>query len=134
MEINYFFEEIESFTIIKEIKEMIIIAFEKEGKEGGEINYIFCSDKYLLKINKEYLEHDYYTDIITFDNSEQSLISGDIFISKERVEENSNQYGVSFENELNRLMVHGLRHLFGYNDATQEEKNFMRLKEEQYMI
>ena len=96
-----------------------------------EINYIFCSDEYLLQINQEHLKHDYYTDIITFDNSEEvKVIESDIFISIDRVKENAEDQNNSFEDELNRVMIHGVLHLLGYKDKTGEEKKEMREKED----
>ena len=96
-----------------------------------EINFIFCSDDYLLQINIDYLNHDYYTDIITFDNSEEpKVIESDIFISIERVKENAQDQNTLFEEELNRVMVHGVLHLLGYGDKTEEEKTVMREKED----
>ena len=134
MEINYFFEETQDFDLNTDLQPLIIKAFNDENKEGGELNFIFCSDDYLLKINKEYLDHDYYTDIITFDYAEQNIISGDVFISKDRVLDNAEKFNVSFENEINRVMIHGVLHLLGYKDKTENERKQMRLKEEQYMI
>jgi rRNA maturation RNase YbeY len=105
-----------------------------EQKQLGELNYIFCSDEYLLKINKEYLNHDTLTDIITFDNSEEALtIEGDIFISIERVQENAQELKVSFEEELARVMIHGVLHLVGYKDKTLEDSQKMRAKEDHYL-
>lgn len=106
--------------------EKIIVS---ENKELGEINYIFCNDDYLHKINVEYLDHDTLTDIITFDYTEENIISGDILISTERVEDNANDFNVSFQEELLRVMAHGILHLCGYKDKTDEESNFMRQKE-----
>lgn len=95
------------------------------------LNYIFCSDDYLLQINRDHLQHDYFTDIITFDNSEsESDIEGDVFISIDRVKENAQNHLVSFENELSRVLAHGLLHLMGYSDKTDEQKLVMREKEE----
>lgn len=95
------------------------------------INYIFCSDSYLHQVNLEYLEHDTYTDIITFDNSEEEgQIEADIFISIERVRENANTLDKPFEEELHRVMIHGLLHIIGYSDKTIEEKQVMREKED----
>jgi len=95
------------------------------------LNYIFCSDEYLLKINQEYLDHDYYTDIITFDNSETTdHLEGDIFISIDRVLENAHNASLQFEQELHRVIVHGVLHLIGYQDKTPTEQNVMREKEE----
>ena len=96
-----------------------------------ELNYIFCSDEYLLNINIEHLNHDYYTDIITFDNSDEpKKIESDIFISIDRVNENCSKHRVSQENELHRVMIHGVLHLLGFKDKTEEEKKRMREKED----
>lgn len=95
-----------------------------------ELNYIFCSDDYLLEINKSYLAHDYYTDIITFDNADESMtIESDIFISIDRVTENAQDQNKSFQEELNRVMIHGVLHLLGYKDKTDAEEKRMREKE-----
>jgi len=102
---------------------------EKEGCELGEINYIFCDDAYLLKLNQEFLQHDTLTDIISFDNSLGKLINGDIFISVERVQENAQDFNVSFDDELHRVMIHGVLHYIGFKDKTSEEKTMMRKKE-----
>jgi len=108
---------------------------EKEGFSINNLNYIFCSDQYLHKINFEYLNHDTYTDIITFDNSEdESYIEGDIFISIERVKENSQIHSTVFEDELKRVIVHGLLHLCGYNDLKPEDKTNMRFLESNYIL
>jgi len=96
----------------------------------GEINYVFCSDEYLFKLNVEHLNHDTFTDIITFDYSKSAIISGDLFISIERVKENSKKYGVDFENEIKRVMSHGILHLLGFNDKSEEDSLEMRKQEE----
>ena len=107
------------------------------GKKTGEIAYIFCSDKRILEVNNKYLNHNYYTDIITFDNSKGSIISGDIFISVETVESNAKKFKVSFENELQRIMIHGILHLCGQDDKSPELRMEMTQKEnlalEQYL-
>lgn len=100
-----------------------------EQKQEGEINYIFCSDEYLLNINKQYLNHDFYTDIISFDYTIGNEINGDIFISTERVAENAQEYNVSFQEEIQRVMAHGILHYCGYKDKTQEQEAQMRNKE-----
>lgn len=100
------------------------------NKITGEISYIFCSDSYLLKINQEHLNHDTLTDIITFDYTQAAIISGDIFISINRVEENANTFGVSFMEELHRVMSHGVLHLIGFNDKSSSEKKEMRKEED----
>jgi probable rRNA maturation factor len=101
-----------------------------ENKVLGEVNYIFCDDDYLLEINKQYLNHDYFTDIISFDYTEGSLISGDIFISIDRVNENANDFKVSFEDELKRVIIHGILHYCGYKDKSLVDEELMRSKEE----
>lgn len=105
-----------------------------EKKTPGAINYIFCSDRYLLSINQQYLKHNTYTDIITFDYSEDAhVISGDIFISIERVRENAEKLKVSFDSELHRVMVHGVLHLSGYKDKSTAQKRIMRNRENTYL-
>lgn len=101
------------------------------GFEIGEINYVFCDDNYLYKLNVEFLNHDTLTDIISFDNTLGKLISGDIFISIERVEENAKDFKVSFENELHRVMIHGVLHYMGYKDKSDDDKIKMRNAENQ---
>jgi probable rRNA maturation factor len=109
------------------IKELV----QKEGKKVGELNYIFLSDEDLLKINLEYLDHNTYTDIITFDNSEDELkIEGDIFISVDRVRENAEKFSTTFDRELIRVMAHGVLHLLGLKDKKEEEIAAMRAAEE----
>ena len=100
-----------------------------KGFEIGEINYIFCDDDYLLKLNREFLQHDTLTDIISFDNSMGKLISGDIFISVERVSENAKDFKVSFDEELHRVMIHGVLHYMGYKDKSEEDEKEMRHQE-----
>ncbi len=102
-----------------------------EGKKEGEVNYIFCDDEYLLQINIQYLDHDTLTDIISFDYTMGNEISGDIFISVERVRENAADYGVFFEEELRRVMAHGILHYCGYKDKSEEDEQMMRNKEEE---
>ena len=104
-----------------------------EGFDLGHIDYIFCSDDYLLGLNLEYLNHDTLTDIITFDYTYGKNISGDIFISTDRVAENAESFAVGFSNELLRVMSHGLLHLMGYGDKTEKESAIMRQKEEEKM-
>ncbi len=103
------------------------------GKKAGDINYIFCSDSYLLKINEQYLNHDTLTDIITFDYNEKDVINGDIFISIDRVKENNQKFQTSLNNELGRVMAHGILHLLGFKDKKRVEKLEMRQKEEECM-
>ena len=106
---------------------------ESEIKKLGQVAIVFCSDNYILDINQRYLQHDYFTDIITFDYCDNNLISGDLFISVDSVKENSLFYGVDFETELNRVMVHGILHLIGYDDHSEEDIKVMREKENYYL-
>ena len=103
----------------------------QEDKELGDVTIIFCSDDYLLEVNREHLDHDYYTDIITFDYSVFPIVSGDLFISVDRVKENATDFNVSFEHELHRVIIHGFLHLCGYFDKTNEDELLMRSKENQ---
>lgn len=103
----------------------------KESLEEGEISYIFCDDEYLHKLNVEFLNHDTLTDIISFDNSLGNQINGDIFISVERVKDNAKSYNVSFENELHRVIIHGILHYCGYKDKTANDAELMRKKEDE---
>ena len=102
-----------------------------ENKNEGEINYIFCDDEYLHNINMQYLNHDTLTDIISFDYTEGDVISGDIFISIERVEDNANDFNVSFNEELKRVLAHGVLHYCGYKDKSDSDALLMRAKEEE---
>ncbi|MVM39826.1 rRNA maturation RNase YbeY [Spirosoma sp. HMF3257] len=107
---------------------------EREGYVIGDLSYMFCSDDHVLQVNRDFLQHDYYTDIITFDMSEdEEKIEGDIFISVERVTDNATQLGVSPEQEMRRVLAHGLLHLCGYGDKTDEEATQMRAKEEEWL-
>ena len=106
---------------------------ESEGFDEGEINYIFCDDEYLHKINVEYLDHDTLTDIISFDYTVGNLIQGDIFVSIERVQDNANDFKVSFEEELKRVLSHGVLHYCGYKDKSPKDEALMRSKEEEKM-
>lgn len=104
-----------------------------ELKEEGDINYIFCDDDYLLQINQQYLDHDTLTDIISFDYSERNNLQADVFISIERVCENALDFNVSFDDELKRVMAHGVLHCCGYKDKSKEDEALMRQKEEEKM-
>jgi len=116
------------------IKKWLNNVIETENHEAGVINYIFCTDEYLYNINMEYLQHDTYTDIITFDNSEEeNLIESDMFISIERIQDNAKQRNIPFETELQRVLVHGILHLLGHNDKTDEQKVAMRKTEDHYL-
>lgn len=106
---------------------------QQEEKSATEITYVFCSDEYLYQMNLDYLNHDTYTDIITFDYTENSIVSGDIFISIDRVKENAIKFNTTFLNELSRVIIHGVLHLVGYKDKTIEQKQVMRSKEDFYL-
>jgi len=131
--INYFYED--TSHIEDEEKKTVWIKniISNENKKLGDINYIFCNDDYILEINKEYLNHDYYTDIITFDYCKENYISGDIFISLQRVLDNTKIHKTNYEDELNRVISHGILHLCGYKDKTEEEQKTMRSKEDFYI-
>ena len=104
-----------------------------EGRKTGNISIVFCSDEALLAINRQYLKHDYLTDLITFDYSEEDTISGDLMISIDTVRSNAETYGVSFRDELMRVIIHGILHLCGYGDKTPEEEKQMRALEDKYL-
>ena len=131
--INYFFEEIEDIEIEPRtsawLNELILL----EGKKTGKINYIFCSDDGLLKVNQDYLQHDYYTDIITFDYVKGKNISADIFVSLPRIFDNAEKLAKNFNQEFHRVLAHGILHLCGYKDKSQEEIKIMRQKEDFYL-
>jgi len=134
MGIKYFSEDVSIPKIGRRLtSEWIKKTIVAEEKSLGDIAFIFCSDAYLLEVNKKYLQHDYYTDIITFDYVENEIISGDIFISVDRVKENASEYNTSFENELNRILIHGVLHLLGYKDKSEKDKSLMTEKENIYL-
>lgn len=129
----HFFTEDTTYQLRQrtEIRSWLKSIAKKEKYSILELNYIFCSDEYLLQINKDFLDHDYYTDIITFDNSEvKGKIEGDIFVSIDRVRDNAQQQKTSLKDELHRVLAHGLLHLTGYKDKTSEENKMMRKKED----
>jgi len=101
-----------------------------ENKKEGDINYIFCDDEFILEINKKYLNHDYYTDIISFDYSVGNELHGDIFVSIDRVRDNASDFNVTFDEELKRVLIHGILHYCGYKDKSEEEEFLMRRKED----
>ena len=111
------------------LKKWITQVVEKQKKRVGDIGYLFCDDEYILQVNREYLDHDTYTDIITFDYVEGDDISGDILIRIDRVGENAKSFGVDFEQELHRVIIHGVLHLLGGKDKTPAEAEAMRKKE-----
>jgi probable rRNA maturation factor len=132
--IKFVFEDVKKIVLKRDLlKRYAEYLVNNEKKELGNVTVIFCSDDYLLKINEEYLGHNYFTDIITFDYSENSLISGDLFISLERIAENASEFSTTFKKELARVFFHGLLHLCGYKDKTHSEQLEMREKEDFYL-
>lgn len=130
--IHFFYENTE-----EKMQENFKIWIEKiiisEEKKLGEINYIFCDDQYLLKINQDFLDHDYYTDIITFDQVRGKTISGEIFVSLQRIKDNASLISKNYEEEKKRVIAHGVLHLCGYKDKTEEQQKIMRAKEDFYL-
>lgn len=131
--IQFFFEDIDKIEIEANLSNRLENIIFSEGKKPGEINYIFCDDEYLLQVNREYLKHDYYTDVITFDYVKGKTISGDIFVSLPRIFDNAQTLSKDFESEFFRVLAHGLLHLCGYKDKTDEEIAEMRSKEDYYL-
>lgn len=128
--IDFYNEDIEMPALdLSSVKEWINTIVDRNDKLTGDVSFIFCSDAYLLKINQEYLNHNYFTDIITFNYNEGSKISGDIFISLDTVKANAIEYDVTFDNELYRVIIHGILHLIGFNDKTDDEQALMTSKE-----
>ena len=116
------------------LKSFLLSLFKKEKKQLTELQYIFCTDDYLLEINRQYLKHNYYTDIITFDLSEQGQpINAEIYISVDRVRDNARSFGNTLKNELHRVIFHGALHLCGYKDKSQQDEKLMRKMEYQYL-
>ncbi|MGN7890471.1 rRNA maturation RNase YbeY [Dyadobacter endophyticus] len=133
--VSFFSEDID-FKVVNPLKtkKWIKNASFSEGYEVSQLNYIFCSDEYLLEINKQYLDHDYFTDIITFDNSEEDKeLEGDIYISVDRVRDNAETFHTDFDSEMRRVLIHGLLHLVGYEDSSEALKTAMRAKEDEYL-
>jgi probable rRNA maturation factor len=134
MSIQYFIEDVPHPLLRKrKINGWLKKVIESEGKMTGDISFIFCSDSYLLEMNKKYLKHFYYTDVITFDYVVGKIVAGDIFISLDRINENSKTYDVTFESELLRVLVHGVLHLLGYKDKDKKSKEMMTFKEDYYL-
>ena len=128
-----YFNDLDSSCRIKNrkgVREWISSVVSSSGKELGDVGVIICSDDYLLDLNNQYLDHNYYTDIITFDYTEKDVICGDLFISYDRVKENAKQEGVLIQHELRRVMVHGVLHLLGLRDKTDKEAKTMRAAED----
>lgn len=131
--INYFFENIEQKEIQPKISEWLENLIISEEKKPGTINYIFCDDEHLLQVNRDFLQHDYYTDIITFDYVKGKTISGDIFVSLPRISDNASTLSKNPEEEFRRVLAHGILHLCGYKDKTEDEQREMRSKEDFYL-
>lgn len=132
--ISCFFEDIEDFDISLELyRRKISYIIDNEGFKEENVVLVMCSDNFLLELNKKHLNHDYFTDIITFSYTTNNHISGDLFISVDRVKDNALNQKLSFENELERVIYHGVLHLCGYNDKTPEEIKEMRSKENYYL-
>lgn len=124
------FEDVDDFSINEnELTNWFSNVCSSENHTLGDVSIIFCSDEYLLEMNKTHLDHDYYTDIITFDYTDNQIVSGDLFISIDRVRENALDFNVSFNHELHRVMIHGILHLFGYKDKSDDDEKLMRSKE-----
>ncbi|KFF14302.1 rRNA maturation factor [Chryseobacterium soli] len=130
--IQFFYENLPE-SVSADYKKWLEDIILSEEKKLGEINYIFCDDEYLLKINQDYLQHDYYTDIITFDYVKGKTISGEIFVSLQRISDNASTLSKNYEEELRRVLAHGILHLSGYKDKSEEEEEEMRRKEDFYL-
>lgn len=130
MNIQFFNEDVELPRLdVERVKKWLNFIAKKHDKVVGDLNYIFCSDDYLLSVNRQYLDHDYLTDIITFDYTEGSIISGDVFISTDRVSENAIEFKVSDDEELLRVISHGVLHLIGFNDKNDADQEVMTQQE-----
>ncbi|XCI75074.1 MAG: rRNA maturation RNase YbeY [Flavobacteriales bacterium] len=131
--IQYFYETDFSLQGEASFTQWVCTVVKDEGRALDELNYIYCDDEYLLRINQQYLGHDIYTDVIAFDNSIDESIVGDVFISIERVVDNAEQWGQNFQIELKRVMIHSVLHLLGYKDKVEDERQLMREKEDFYL-
>lgn len=131
--IQFFFEEVETLSLDEKTVNWLTGIIVSEQKKAGKITYVFCTDEALLKVNKEFLDHDYYTDVITFDYVKGKTISADIFVSLPRISENAISLNKDFNSELHRVLAHGILHLCGYNDKTDDEIQQMRQKEDFYL-
>lgn len=133
--INFYFQQTATLRSRRKLKSFLADLARKERKQLDELSIVFCSDEYLLNINREHLAHDYYTDIITFDlsASKDAGISGELYISIDRVKDNAKQFGSTFTQELHRVIFHGLLHLCGYKDKRQTDIAMMRKKEAHYL-
>ena len=134
MPIRFFYEEIEfKLSNPVKIKQWLTASANREKRTIKDINYIFCSDAFLLELNQKYLNHQTLTDIITFDDSSERAVAGEIYISIDRVAENANEFKVDLQSEVRRIMIHGVLHLCGYSDKRKSEKVLMRKKEDTYL-
>ncbi len=134
MAIHYFTEDVEEIKLNKKkVSSWIKTCVLQNNKKEGDLNFIFCSDEYLKEINIQYLKHDYYTDIITFGYNEQDILAGDIFISVDRIADNAMNFNVSFNDELLRVIIHGVLHLIGFNDTNQKQKKEMKNQEDEWI-
>lgn len=132
MAISYFSEDTKfSIKERRKLTRWIKVCIDKHGKKLGDLTFVFCSDRHLLSINQQYLKHSYYTDVITFDYSEELTVSGDIFISVDTVLENSMTFKKEFLDELHRVIIHGVLHLCGFGDKSESESQQMRLLEDE---
>ena len=131
--IQFFYEEVETLSLNEKTVNWLTGIIVSEQKKAGKITYVFCTDEALLKVNKEFLDHDYYTDVITFDYVKGKTISADIFVSLPRISENAISLNKDFNSELHRVLAHGILHLCGYNDKTDDEIQQMRQKEDFYL-
>ncbi|WP_090080353.1 rRNA maturation RNase YbeY [Halpernia frigidisoli] len=131
--INYFFENTDPIEISEKISPWLNDLITSENKKLGEITFIFADDEYVLKVNQDYLKHDFYTDVITFDYVKGKIISGDIFVSLHRISDNAKMLDKDFEKEFLRVLAHGILHLCGYKDKSEEEISLMREKEDHYI-
>ncbi len=132
--INFFYEAGSKKIDEEGLRPWISKVIVSENKNEGEINFIICDDSYLLKINQDFLNHDTYTDIISFDNGVGNQLNGDIFVSVERVKDNATIFKVPFNEELKRVLIHGVLHFCGYKDKTEEEELLMRQKEDEKLL
>ncbi|GET27212.1 rRNA maturation RNase YbeY [Prolixibacter sp. NT017] len=131
MNIEFYNEDVELPHLDTErVKKWLVFVANKHKKEIGELSYIFCSDSYLLDVNRQYLSHDYLTDIITFDYTAGDTVSGDVFISTERVADNATEFNVSYDEELLRVLAHGILHLIGFNDKNENDQEIMTQQED----
>ena len=131
--ISFNYQTFYGFRNKKKIKLWLLECIMHLQRTEGNLNYVFCNNKYILEMNKKYLNHDYTTDIITFDYSVENHLHAEFYVSLEQIKENAKQYKTKFDNELHRVLVHGILHLAGYNDKTNKEQMEMRAKEDYYL-